>query len=170
MKTTYLKTLCVLVLAGVTAVNPTTKAAAQWNDRDDDKWTLEGTWITQVTLEDCQTHVALAAPFISMGSFAHGGTFTETTSSPAFFPAQRTSGHGVWIRTGRHSYKASSMALITLNGTLVRTQTITQTIEMKTPNQIVTTAASVQFFNPDGTPVPASGCATSVSTRFELQM
>jgi hypothetical protein len=59
-----------LALAGVTAVNPTTKAAAQWNDRDDDKWTLEGTWITQVTLENCQTHMAMGDPFISMGSFA----------------------------------------------------------------------------------------------------
>src|SRR5882762_500503 len=36
-------------------------------------------------------------------------------------------------------------------------QTITQTIEMKTPDEFVTTAASVQFFTPDGTPIASSG-------------
>jgi hypothetical protein len=145
-----------------------TMAGAQWYDRDDDK-TLEGTWVTEVTLIDCQSHKPAAPPFISLGTFARGGTFTETTSSPLFFPAQRTPGHGVWISIGRQTYKASSMALITLNGTLVRTQTITQVIEMKSPDQFVTTSASVEFFNPDGTQIPSSGCATAVSTRFEFQ-
>jgi hypothetical protein len=48
-------------------------------------------------------------------------------------------------------------------------QTITQTIEMKTPDEFVTTAASVQFFTPDGTPIASSGCATAASTQFDLQ-
>jgi hypothetical protein len=168
MKIIAFKILGVMILAGVTAGIPTVHAAEQWNEREDEGKTLEGTWITQVTLLDCNTHSALGAPFISMGSFARGGTMTETTSSPAFFPAERSPGHGAWIRTGHHSYKASSMALITLNGTLIKTQTITQTIEMKTPDEFVTTAASVQFFGPDGTPIASSGCATAVSTRFEL--
>ena len=170
MKTTCLKTLCVLALAGMTLIIPTANAATQWNERDDEGKTLEGTWITQVTLVDCQTHREVAAPFVSMGTFARGGTFIETTSSPLFFPAQRGPGHGIWIRTGHHSYKASSMALITLNGTLVRIQTIVQTIEMKSPDEIVTTSATVQFANPDGTPISSPpGCATAVHTRFELQ-
>lgn len=170
MKTTCLKALCVLISAIVTATIPTANASTQWNERDDEGKTLEGTWITQVTLVDCQTHQAVAAPFISMGTFARGGTFIETTSSPLFFPAQRGPGHGAWIRTGHHAYKASSMALITLNGTLVRIQTIVQTIEMKSPDEIVTTSATVQFANPDGTPIPSpAGCATAVHTRFELQ-
>ena len=170
MKTTCLKTLCVLALVTVAATIPTANAATQWNERDDEGKTLEGTWITQVTLVDCQTHQAVAAPFISMGTFARGGTFIETTSSPLFFPAQRGPGHGVWIRTGHRTFKASSMALITLNGTLVRIQTIVQTIEMKSPDEIVTTSATVQFANPDGTPIPSpAGCATAVHTRFELQ-
>lgn len=170
MRTTCLKTLCVLALAAVTATIPAANAATQWNERDDEGKTLEGTWITQVTLVDCQTHQATAPPFISMGTFARGGTFIETTSSPLFFPAQRGPGHGVWIRTGHRTYKASSMALITLNGTLVRIQTIVQTIEMKSPDEIVTTSATVQFANPDGTPIPSpAGCATAVHTRFELQ-
>jgi hypothetical protein len=169
MKSISLKMFYLLVLAGLTASVPATHAAAQWNEREDGGKTLEGTWITQVTLLDCQSHSALGPPFISMGSFARGGTMTETTSSPAFFPAQRSPGHGVWIRTGHHSYKSSSMALITLNGTLIKTQTITQVIEMKTPDEFVTTAASVQFFEPNGKPIASSGCATAVSTRFELQ-
>jgi hypothetical protein len=169
MKSISLKMLSLLMLAGITASVPAMHAVARWNDHEDEGKTLEGTWITQVTLLDCQSHSALGVPFVSMGSFAPGGTMTETTSSPAFFPAQRSPGHGVWVRTGHHSYKTSSMALITLNGTLVKTQTITQLIEMKTPDEFVTTAASVQFFEPNGTPIASSGCATAVSTRFDLQ-
>ena len=168
MKSLPLKMFSLLTLAGLTVSVLATNAAAQWNDHDEGK-TIEGTWITQVTLLDCQSHSPLGPPFISMGSFARGGTMTETTSSPAFFPAQRSPGHGVWIRTGHHSYKSSSMALITLNGALIKTQTITQAMEMKTPDEFVTTAASVQFFDPNGKPIASSGCATAVSTRFELQ-
>ena len=86
MKSISLKMFYLLVLAGLTASVPATHAAAQWNEREDGGKTLEGTWITQVTLLDCQSHSALGPPFISMGSFARGGTMTETTSSPAFFP------------------------------------------------------------------------------------
>jgi hypothetical protein len=169
MQTQYRKMLCILAFAAVALTLSATKSAAQSHDREDDGKTLEGTWVTEVTLVDCQSHQPAAPPFISLGTFARGGAFTETTSSPLFFPAQRTSGHGVWIRTGRRTYKASSMALITLNGTLVRTQTITQMIEMKSPDQFVTTSASVEFFNPDGSRISSSGCATAVSTRFEFR-
>jgi hypothetical protein len=59
------------------------------------------------------------------------------------------------------------MALITLNGMLVRTQTITQTIELKSPAQFATTEASVEFFNPDGRSIP-SPPATQPQWAFGL--
>ena len=169
MQTNYRKMICILALTAAVFSLSATKSFAQWNDRDDDEKTLEGTWVTEVTPVDCQSRLALAPPFLSLATFNKGGTYTETTSSPAFFPAQRSPGHGAWIRTGPRSYKASSMALITLNGILVRTQTITQTIEVKGPDQFVTTAATIEFALPDGTPIPNSGCATAVRTRFDLQ-
>ncbi len=128
---------------------------------------LKGTWTVQVQQRDCQSGVALGEPFRSLLTFDAGGTMTETTSNPMFYPSERGPGHGVWNRTSRHQYSASTVALITLNGALTLSQTITQTIEMGSdPDTFQTTKAQVQFFNPDGTLI-RSGCATAVGTRFK---
>jgi hypothetical protein len=92
---------------------------------------------------------------------------TETTDNPMFFPAFRGPGHGVWSHTGRHTYSADTMAFVTVNGVLAKTQKISQTIEIgNDPDQFTTTAASVQFFDPTGT-LLVSGCATAAGHRFE---
>ncbi len=128
---------------------------------------LKGTWTVQVQQRDCQSGDTLGAPFLSLLTFDEGGTMTETTANPMFYPSERGPGHGVWSRTGRHRYSASSIALITLNGVLTSSQTITQTIEIGSdPDSFQTTKAQVQFFAADGTLI-RSGCATAVGTRFK---
>ena len=137
-------------------------------DGSDEGQKLEGTWKVTVTLRDCSVGTPIGSPFLSLLTFARGGTLTESTSSPMFFPALRGPGHGVWSKTGGNTYAASSMAMITVNGVLARTQTITQKIEVNTDDSFTTTSATVKFFAPDGTQVGA-GCATATGPRFELE-
>ncbi|MEO8726354.1 MAG: hypothetical protein ABI383_09525 [Acidobacteriaceae bacterium] len=131
--------------------------------------TLHGTWIVAVQIRNCQTGAPLGMPFRSLLSFAAGGTVTETTENPMFYPALRGPGHGIWSRTGSHNFKASTTAFIALNGSLVKTQRIGQNIEISTdPNQFTTTSAVVEFFDPDGNLIQ-KGCASAVGVRYRFQ-
>ena len=133
-------------------------------DHDDDSPKLEGTWMVTVALADCATGQPHGAPFASMLSFARGGTLVETTANPAFFPALRSSGHGIWTREGGSSYSASSTAFITRDGVLVLTQTIAQSIELTSPDAF-SSVASIEFHDPAGALV-RKGCATAAAQRY----
>ena len=54
----------------------------------------------------------------------------------------------VWSKAGNHNFKAYTIAFVTLNGVLTRTQTILQTIEVDSSDTYKTTAASVKFSMP----------------------
>ncbi len=136
---------------------------------------LEGTWTVTVTLRDCQAGSPLGNPFRSLLSFARGGTVTETTANPSFFPAVRSPGHGVWgaqrieagSASGRgRSYDAATTAFLTVDGVLTRTQKITQSIRMGDDPDTFDSDASVQFFDPAGR-LLVTACATAVGQRFE---
>ena len=109
----------------------------------------------------------LGEPFLSLLTFSRGGTLVESTSNPMFFPAVRGDGHGVWSPTGRQTYRALSVAFITLNGALANTQTITQKIEMGAdPNSFEVPSASVVLVPANGGST-ITGCATATGTRIE---
>jgi hypothetical protein len=142
-------------------------ASAQTDDWDFAARRLEGSWTVQVTQRNCQTGAAMGAPFFSLLTFGRGGTLVESTVNPMFFPAVRGPGHGVWSHAGHRTYRALSVAFITSNGVLVKTQTITQTIQMgDNPNSFTTPSASVVFVPADGGPT-ITGCATATGTRIE---
>lgn len=166
MKMNLLKTSALLVAVGVLGLS-TARGAARRDDSGEGQ-KLEGTWVVTVSLRDCSLGTPVGAPFMSLLTFARGGTMTETTSSPLFFPALRGPGHGVWSKTGGETYTASSIAMITVNGALTRTQTITQTIEVQSEDAFTTTSASVKFFAPNGT-LLLTACATATGSRFELE-
>jgi len=127
---------------------------------------LQGTWMVTVTLHNCATGAQVGAPFQSLLTFARGGTMTETTSNPMFFPAVRGPGHGVWSSSGDGAYTATSLAFITVNGVLTMTQKITQQITLEeNDNQFTTSGAQVQFFAPAGS-LLRTGCASAVGQRF----
>jgi hypothetical protein len=127
---------------------------------------LVGTWQVQITLKDCTTSAPHGQPFQSLLTFAQGGTVTETTSNPGFFPAMRGPGHGNWSSTADRLYTASTVAYITLNGVLAKTQTITQpTIQMTGDNTFETPSAAVKFYGPDGS-LLASACAVASGKRY----
>jgi hypothetical protein len=167
MKSKYWKALAV-VAAGVGLLLSVERGkAAHSEDWDRDGRTLEGTWVVTVTQQVCPNGPAVAPPFKSLLTFNAGGTMTETTDNPMFFPALRGPGHGVWSHTGRHTYSSDTTAFVTLNGAIAKTQKISQTIEIgDDPNQFTTTEASVQFFDPLGN-LLVSGCATATGQRFE---
>jgi hypothetical protein len=127
---------------------------------------VEGTWKVEVTQIDCTTGDPLGPPFQSLLTFASGGTMTETTDNPMFFPAERSPGHGVWSFKGGSRYAAATTAFVTLNGALTKTQEIRQTIEMDDDlNRFTTVKATVQFFDPTGK-LLVTGCATATGVRF----
>jgi hypothetical protein len=85
-----------------------------------------------------------------------------------FYPAERGPGHGVWSRSRyKGEYTAASIAFITMNGALVKTQKITQTIDMG-PGQdkLTTPKATVEFFDPAGN-LLQTACAVAAGERFE---
>jgi hypothetical protein len=163
MKSVIWRTLLALAATGACVSSLT--AAAQTENRMFEG--LEGSWTVQVTQLNCETGAPLGSPFLSLLTFAKGGTLVETTSNPMFFPAVRGPGHGVWSYSNDHSFKAESVAFITLDGALVKTQTISQTIEMREgPNTFKTTSASVVFVPVAGGPT-VTGCASAVGKRIE---
>jgi len=158
-----------LALAGVIALACAAGAAAHDSDNRGDPGDLAGTWQVQINLRNCTSGAPVGAPFYSLLTFADGGTVTETTANSMFFPAIRGPGHGVWSR-GRHKgeYSAATVAFITMDGALVKTQTITQVIDMGPgPNKFTTPKAEIEFFDPAGN-LLTTGCASAVGSRFGL--
>jgi hypothetical protein len=152
-------------LAGVLVLSLGQSAVAQSESRGSEAGKLEGTWTVQVQLVDCTTGNPLGSPFPSLLTFAQGGTQTDATANPNFYPAERSPGHGVWSTTGKRNYSATATAFITLNGSLQKTQKITQAIQMDSRNSF-TSAATVEFFDPNGK-LLGSACATAAGQRFK---
>ena len=166
MNSIICRTLVTLVITGACVFSLAGAASAQTHDWDLAARSLEGSWTVQVTQTNCQTGAALGNPFYSLLTFARGGTLVESTANPMFFPAVRGPGHGVWSRTGHGTFRAVSVAFITANGVLVKTQTITQKIEMDNSNTFSTPSASVVFVPADGGPT-ITGCAIATGTRID---
>ena len=127
---------------------------------------LQGSWSVQVTLRDCDSGQQMGPAFSSLATFSKGGTTTDTTANPAFFPAERSPGHGTWSKTGWRTYQASSTAFITLNGALAKTQVIRQEIKFGDLADQYSSNARVQFFDPSGN-LLVTGCATAEAQRLK---
>ncbi len=167
MKADVWRSILALAACGGCAIAVAQSSADRAEDGRFEPRSLVGSWTVQVTQVDCGTGAPLGNPFLSMLTFGEGGTAVETTSNPMFFPAVRGPGHGAWIFAHDHSFKAVTVAFITLNGVLVKTQTITQTIEIgDDPNAFKTTSASVAIAPVAGGPT-ITGCATAEGKRIE---
>jgi hypothetical protein len=167
MKSGIWRSILALAAFGGCAVAIAQDNAARSEDGRFEPRGLVGSWTVQVTQVDCGTGAPLGNPFLSMLTFSDGGTAVETTSNPMFFPAVRGPGHGAWSYAHGRTYKAVTVAFITLNGVLAKTQTITQTIEIgDDPNEFTTTSASVAIVPAAGGPT-ITGCATADGKRIE---
>jgi len=162
--------MAVLALAAATNAGGTLRA----DELSDGSRTLEGTWRMEVTTKSCTSGAPLLT-FRAYLTFARGGTMTGTTASPAFKPGQRTSDHGVWRRTGAHTYDAASEAFILFDSPasppappLLRGwQWIGQQIAIDPhDHDRLDSDARTEFHDMAGN-VLSSGCATAVGRRFE---
>ena len=139
---------------------------------------LAGTWRVTVTTFNCTTKIPNPS-FVSLLTFGQDGTLIETTSSPQFKPGQRSTGHGLWERTGPGAFRAVSEAYIQFTTdpappppapTLQRgRQVIDQGIQLTSRNTFVSDA-SVFFFDgaaPGSTAPYFTGCARAEGIRFE---
>ena len=66
---------------------------------------LEGTWLNEVKIVTCPpAPFAVIATVQSMTTYMRGGILVEGGAPPA--PAvSRSAGHGIWERTGHHSFR-----------------------------------------------------------------
>jgi len=157
----------VVVMAVLTAAGP---AAADDHGfgRFQAPTVLEGTWQVRIAPYICATGVPLppAAEFVSLVSFASGGTMTETTSNPRFLPGQRSIGLGNWERNGRSSYEVAFQAFVQFTGGNYTqgTQRVEQGIDMVDADHWNSTAV-VEFTDLAGAPV-SSGCMRAVGVRM----
>ena len=165
MKRGWFTKVAVVLAMGILVIGSAFGTLARAEDHDA---SLTGTWLFQVSVENCSTGALIGEPFNSLLTFNDDGTMTETAANPMFYPAERGPGHGVWSRAGEHSFKATSVAFITLNGALQKLQTIAQTIEVTDRVSLKTTAANVKFMAPDGA-LLMEGCASATGQRLGLE-
>ena len=92
--------VAVFTLAGVRVV-----AFEPANDTEG-RGQLEGTWLNEVKIVTCPpAPFAVIASFESMTTYMRGGILVEGGGPPTPPPAvSRSAGHGIWERTGRHTF------------------------------------------------------------------
>ena len=156
-------------LTGALLVATTTPASAGFESPE-----LTGTWRVTVQTYLCASGVHTGAPFQSLLTFGADGTMVESTENPGFEPGQRTSGHGLWYRTGWGTYRAVSEAFITFSTPArppvppftLGVQRIEQNIDFS-GGATFKAEATVAFTDLSGTVVvPMGVCATATATRI----
>lgn len=133
---------------------------------------LEGAWRVVVTLRvdapDCTTAAIVGIgpnPFPSFNTFHRGGTMSEFgTRSP---PATRTSGHGVWERTGYRSFEYRLLFdSFDVNGLLTATMDIRS--DLKVARNSMTFEGVSRFVRTDISGNALRFCATLEGERISL--
>jgi len=125
---------------------------------------LVGVWLTQVTRRNCDTGEPIAATNRSQVTFAEGGTFLETIG-PSII---RSPGNGIWKR--EHGWNEYSYALRFMRfdaaGSFVGSGVVRVALTLDETGDHYTSTATNDVLDVNGN-VIGSGCATSVSTRFQ---
>jgi hypothetical protein len=67
---------------------------------------IEGTWLNEVKIVSCDAPDTVLATFQSMTTYMRGGILIEGGAPPAPPPAvSHSAGHGIWERTGGHTFR-----------------------------------------------------------------
>ncbi len=136
------------------------------------KLSIEGAWqvVTTVRLPavDCASSPPVptgVSPFASFNTFHEGGTMSEWgTRSP---PAQRSSGHDVWERTGYNQFGYRLMFhSFDVNALLVATMDITTELRLAKDGDTFTGVS--RFVRTDLSRNVLNFCATMDGQRFTL--
>ena len=125
---------------------------------------IQGTWETQITLNDCAGHVIRSFP--GMLTFQQGGTVMDGTMTP---PALRTPGEGVWRHTTDNNY-AFRIKAFNFNAQNVFTGWSIIAGELTVDDdrrRHCGARGTVEVYDPNGI-LLATLCAEATGTRFEL--
>jgi hypothetical protein len=127
---------------------------------------LQGAWATQVTVRNCVSGDALIGPFAGMSTFHQGGTQSETAAGTP--TARRGPGHGMWHRTGKHSFTSKFVfQRFDLNGFLIGTQEVRASQEVAEGSMQATAVAKILLLDVNGAQV-GTGCATAEMSRLKF--
>ncbi len=124
---------------------------------------IQGTWETQVTLNDCAGHVIRS--FQGMLTFHDGGTLMDGTTTPS---ALRSPGEGVWSHTTDNTF-AFRIKAFNFNAQNVYTgwSIIAGELSVDQTGDAFAGPATVKVYDPNGV-LLATLCADAAGTRFEL--
>jgi len=163
----------VLLASGATAsLALLAGAASAQTDGSQSRPTLVGAWQVEVTLRvngpDCTIAPIIGIgpnPFPSLNTFHAGGTMSEWgTRAP---PATRTSGHGVWQRTGSGAFRYHDMFYsFDANGLLTATMDIRSNLKLAMSGKTFKGTSRLVMTDISGNPL--NFCATLSGERITL--
>jgi hypothetical protein len=123
---------------------------------------IEGPWIENVTVHDCQSG-AVVRTVRELALFIHDGSFTQAGATITGSPNPRTSGVGAWRHTAGKNYSATFQFIgLTPAGTFATMALGTRTIELN--NDTWTSNDRLQFLDASGN-LLGSVCSTAVAVR-----
>ena len=122
---------------------------------------VAGVWRTVVTPRVCATGAPVGITFPGILLFEADGTMTGTSTAV-------TSVYGLWSReAGAREYSFSSLSFrYDASGNLLGTRRIDQTVTLGATGNTFNSSGTFQDHDLAGN-LTASGCSTSVGTRFE---
>ena len=106
MKTRLLTRISGMTLVGVLTLAGGTVLGFGPATQEEGRGKLEGTWLNEVKIVTCPpAPFAVIATVQSMTTYMRGGILLEGGGPPAPPPAvSRSAGHGIWERTGPHTF------------------------------------------------------------------
>jgi hypothetical protein len=131
---------------------------------------MEGAWISNVTIAECQTGAPIGDPFIRiLYLFSHDGSLTN---EPGFLPpsppepaTRFSSGLGAWQHAQAQTYNAKlRFWVFNPDNSIAKMAVVTKTIELS--GGVFTARSVVQDFNVSGTPV-SQMCVAEIATRAQ---
>jgi hypothetical protein len=123
---------------------------------------IEGVWMSQVTITDCNGTTQRA--FSALNMFHAGGTLTDTDNQP---PASHGPGFGTWWSRGGGKFK-SVFQFFRFNpdGSFAGSNSVEREITLDADDDAFTSKITVTVINPAGVKVGAA-CGTETAERLK---
>jgi len=124
---------------------------------------IEGTWLAQATLVQCDTGAEIPnSTFPALHSFLSGGAMLSNPGSSGL-----STGHGVWTHTGGDSFKNTiRLFAFTSGGALMGIATVTRDIVLSPDGESLTSNDDSEFRDLAGNLI-GRRCASVSGTRLD---
>ena len=124
---------------------------------------VEGTWLVQATLHDCNTGVEIPnSTFPALHTFLSGGAMLSNPASSGL-----STGHGVWTHTGGDTFKNTiRLFAFTPGGVLMGIATVQRDIVLSPDGGSLTSDDVSEFRDLAGNLI-GSRCAAVTGTRLD---